>query len=535
MRRAVAFLLLLTSAAIVTASSHRLVSVTQDAAGAWRVLFDDSREGAIAVATYAPTINQTGWNVLNVTTSSLFSDEQQAYAAGFAEGAASYQDIVSAIANAAMLPFPALITYMRQNFEYMMAMVAQNPGDEYWHQVNLTMLQFHGILDGANSQAPDEASQIALFNLWVQAAMGDLIDLVPALNITYRSDWKGMNPAEFNSWLATRTHCSALVKLALDLSDVYFGHATWSSYNFMLRVYKHYRLNFKNAPVKQVSFSSYPGTPVSIDDFYVTDGGLAITETTLNVFNYSIYDGNVLPQSLLYWVRVSVANRMSTTARGWVELFGDYNSGTYNNQWIVLDMKRFVPSKPIPSGTLWISEQMPGMYVTRDVTGILEYGYWPSYNVPTNRTVFAYAGYPEAIATQGPQMLDYELCVRAQIFRRDQANVSDMPAMQYMMQYNNYLNDPISQGNPVYAIASRGDLAPASQGGPQCFGAIDAKLTSWTMYQTGREVLAFSGPTPQEGVFAFSNMPPLTPVCGHQGAPGSFDFLWNLMSPFRDF
>ncbi len=54
-----------------------------------------------------------------------------------------------------------------------------------------------------------------------------------------------------------------------------------------------------------MSFSSYLGHPLSIDDFYVTNAGLAVTETTLNVFNFTIYDGNVVPQTLLHCVRAT--------------------------------------------------------------------------------------------------------------------------------------------------------------------------------------------------------------------------------------
>jgi hypothetical protein len=56
---------------------------------------------------------------------------------------------------------------------------------------------------------------------------------------------------------------------------------------------------------------------VPIDDSYVTNAGLAVTETTLNVFNFTIYDGNLVPQ-----------NSCTVCA----PRFGRYNSGSYNNQ-----------------------------------------------------------------------------------------------------------------------------------------------------------------------------------------------------------
>jgi hypothetical protein len=38
-------------------------------------------------------------------------------------------------------------------------------------------------------------------------------------------------------------------------------------------------------------------------------------------------------------VRVIIANDLASNAKEWVEIFSLYNSGTYNNQWGVIDMK----------------------------------------------------------------------------------------------------------------------------------------------------------------------------------------------------
>ena len=44
----------------------------------------------------------------------------------------------------------------------------------------------------------------------------------------------------------------------------------------------------------------------------------------------------------------------------------------------------------------------------------------------------------------------YEMCSRAQILRRDNENVVDMASMQYLIRYNDYLNDPYSNGSAWY-------------------------------------------------------------------------------------
>ncbi len=40
----------------------------------------------------------------------------------------------------------------------------------------------------------------------------------------------------------------------------------------------------------------------------------------------------------------------------------------------------FVPGQPAPANTVMIAEQLPGIIVSGDVTDILNFGYWPSYN-----------------------------------------------------------------------------------------------------------------------------------------------------------
>ena len=358
-----------------------------------------------------------------------------------------------------------------------------------------------------------------------------MYDLSPALNPPMGEDWRRMSKEEYELWLAKKTRCSALVKLAYDLSDIFFGHATWSTYNTMLRSYKHYTLNYASSVSKEVSFSGYPGLLSSLDDFYVTDQWLTVMETSIAIINTSMYDGNIRTESVLYWVRVMVTNRMASSAPQWAELFSLFNSGTYNNQWMIVDNKLFRPGNPLSPNTFWVVEQLPGVVASNDETSTLQYGYWPSYNLPSNKTLYKAAGYEEAAALKGWEMNDYQRCVRAQIFRRDQSSVVDLRSFQFMMQYNNYQQDSVSQFNPTYAVAARGDIA-APGNFPMCFGAIDAKTTSWKMIheQHGR-VEAYSGPTPQQPPFDFNSTKATMMCTPHDGEPGLWNFSFVPMTP----
>lgn len=54
-------------------------------------------------------------------------------------------------------------------------------------------------------------------------------------------------------------HCSALIKLTDDMSDVFLSHNSWFEYSAMLRIYKTYVWKLSDSAVNTTSFSSYPG------------------------------------------------------------------------------------------------------------------------------------------------------------------------------------------------------------------------------------------------------------------------------------
>jgi hypothetical protein len=61
--------------------------------------------------------------------------------------------------------------------------------------------------------------------------------------------------------------------------------------------------------------------------------------------------------------------------------------------------------------------------------------------------VYEAAGYVE-MAKKQPVMASYQHCCRANIFRRDQGNVTDFEAFKSILRYNDWQNDPYSEGHP---------------------------------------------------------------------------------------
>lgn len=66
----------------------------------------------------------------------------------------------------------------------------------------------------------------------------------------------------------------------------------------------------------------------SLDDFYLLGSGLVLLQTTNSVYNKTLMK-QVVPQSLLAWQRVRVANMMASGGKQWAEVFSKYNSGKW--------------------------------------------------------------------------------------------------------------------------------------------------------------------------------------------------------------
>jgi len=129
-----------------------------------------------------------------------------------------------------------------------------------------------------------------------------------------------------------------LIKMADDFSDIFSGHSTWYVYSAMIRIFKRYDFSFQNPSLgaKKTAFSSYPGMLSSWDDFYMMDSNLEMLQTTISVVDNSILD-LVTPNALLAWQRVRLANHLAKTGKEWYDIVKQHNSGTYNNQYMIID------------------------------------------------------------------------------------------------------------------------------------------------------------------------------------------------------
>lgn len=76
---------------------------------------------------------------------------------------------------------------------------------------------------------------------------------------------------------------------------------------------------------------THTGELFSDDDFYLLSTGLMVLETTNHIYVGDVY-APLQPHCVLSWQRIRLANWMAATGEEWVDVFGRFNSGTYNNQ-----------------------------------------------------------------------------------------------------------------------------------------------------------------------------------------------------------
>lgn len=309
-------------------------------------------------------------------------------------------------------------------------------------------------------------------------------------------------------------------------------------------------------PASRSSFPSYPAALASGDDFYVLSTGLVVQETTIGNSNPDLVTAFVSPLTLMEWTRNVLANRLAATGLDWPGIYGKHNSGSYNNQNMILDYNLFVPGRPLVAGTLLLAEQVPGHLATTDLSDFVQKrGYFGSYNSAFDPYIRTVSGADAAVAKGGP-WFDYWETARAQIFARDQPGIAGVAGMQAVMRSCDYLHDPLSRqqcpggyindtttyhplSTTENCIATRGDLNPAS--GNYClfpFGhrdhvATDAKISSFSTFDvTTLPATVVAGPT----WGAQSGKGELPPFCWsssdynatltHLGHPDCFRFDW---------
>ncbi|XP_071092880.1 putative phospholipase B-like 2 [Haliotis cracherodii] len=529
---------------VVGEAAHRVNvhAVYDETSGRFQVLEGFATEDSLAWAQFINSVNETGWGYLELSAQyeydEKYNDSMLAYAAGLVEGYVT-RDLITmhwenTMAGYCDEPYSAycrrLRDFLESNLNWIRTSIKNNPDDPYWHQVEMFYTQLRGMSDGYNNDPQRPSLDIDPFGLYMLQISDDVGDLEVAL---HKPDVRVDQPR--------RGHCSAIVKVDPEYGDLLVAHNTWTSYKNMLRMLKKYTLQYSMTDARKGvmpkgsvwTFSSYPGYLVSSDDFHVLSSWMVTMETTIPNNNPALYQHTKPEGCVLEPVRVWAANRLAETGQEWVLTFIRYNSGTYNNQWMIVDQK--LVQENLPPGVLTIVEQMPGYVEYADVTDVLTKNtYWASYNIAYFPKIFNMSGQQQFVDKYG-DYFTHDMCRRAQIFRRDHHKVKDRNTLFNLMRYNDFQHDPLSKCNctPGYsadlAIAARADLNDESGTylydalGYAMGGAVDVKIVGtgemqWLLFD------AVSGPTSdQQPPFQWSKVKDAD-TYPHFGQPGIFNF-----------
>ena len=142
-------------------------------------------------------------------------------------------------------------------------------------------------------------------------------------------------------------------------------------------------------------------------------------------------------------------------------------SGTYNNQWMIVDYKLLELDEIPAEGVLTVLEQIPGWVKIEDQTKhLIEKTYWKSYNVAFYPEIFEKIGGLDMVDKYGSDF-SHQNTSRSKIFDRDHVKIKNFDSLMKLMRYNDFENDPLSKletcrpsANAAIAISSRQDLSP---------------------------------------------------------------------------
>ena len=418
---------------------------------------------------------------------------------------------------------PEWTYFMEKNMNYTFESVESYVDSPYWQEINYTLTQFRGLVEGYNYRVSKDGSPkdaMTYLDFWFLEAECELYDVESAID---RKPKKVSGPTNGED-------CTGLIRLLPDFSDIYFAQDTWSDFRDLHGELKEYHFPIPEFKAKRVLFSTRVGKLFSYDDFYIADSGLLVLETTMSIFNMSLYD-LVVPENLLTWLRAVRSMWLTDNGPDWTTEFIKHNSGTLNNQYLILDTKKFRRKKKPSSDLLWMIEQYPGDYERKDLTDFLvKNGYFPSINVPFSDRLYKKAGYPEKVASGGVtgDFFSYYNSSRFKILQRESKRIKNFDQFKKLMTYNNWKRDPYSKSDPAQAIMSRYDLRRPGEpyGAAKAFGGLDSKCCKVSEFNSKLLFHAIASPTKDNNPPWVFGVPPYEDVL-FDDLPQVWNFNWT--------
>lgn len=312
-----------------------------------------------ARACYKDQKTSTGLSFLEIETQSGYKDQHQAFSAGILEGSLTWMSIYAQWQNTIQSFCEKndenrdfcdwLRDVIQVNYKNVQKLARdQHKNEHYHHQVFLYYQQLLGIESG--------------FKKGVKRARRDYeIPFVDFLLLNSRVDVEDLK-IYYNNFVADSDSEKMEVKprvgkmvLKIMMQEneqpkILIGHSADGDYNSMLKTVKTYRFNYHHGPEASrivtntdITFTSYPGSIASSDDFYLAFGkhsrvivaGLSLKHHNSAQLMYGIdLEGTIFSSA-----RVMAATRLSHNGKFWSRMMSrDPDLGA--KQWLVIDEKR---------------------------------------------------------------------------------------------------------------------------------------------------------------------------------------------------
>jgi hypothetical protein len=188
-------------------------------------------------------------------------------------------------------------------------------GSEYQKEIE-------GIARGASARGVKiDADDVLAMNAWIELAYYYVPSLHQAMLVD--SELHRSPPPSCSAFIATGSWTKN--------GEILIGHNNWVDY----LIGRHWNIiiDLQPAAGHRILMDSFPGFIHSGDDFYITDAGLMVTETTITQFKG--FDTEGLPE----FYRIRKATQYSSSIDEWLKVMMDHPNGGYANDWLIGDRK----------------------------------------------------------------------------------------------------------------------------------------------------------------------------------------------------
>jgi hypothetical protein len=484
-------------------------------------------------ATWSETLNTTGWHELTLESRQGLSGASAGLCVGYLEGVLIATPLLQSVnlwkdqeyGSRNVKGFKSLLDFYHEHIIWLNESIDAYQDVLYWRQVNAIYQIFIGILNGYNSVRPNNT--FTFEELFAYNALGDTMEL----------DWWLQDEGYITT--SDKTRCTALIVLSSDRKDIYFAHDTWDDYRNLHSVIIHYNLPCEEFASPRVTLSTQLGLVSSVDDFFITGAGLMIFETSMEVENSTLYELYVKPQTVMNWVRTALGAFTATNVGEWEDAFLKHNSGTYNNEYFIVDTKLLNADTQVSSNLVHSVFQAPGpeRFIEDLTAELYSEGFISSFNVPKNQAAAKYIGWDEAVALGGPNGCHYSECPRYLISKRESPRLANFTNFRNFMRYAGYKRDAYSlyHGQPYhsYCISARGDTDD-DESRRRTSGGLNTKVCRASEAATKMVIYGVNAPSfdePDQNWPLNWGLPPFTrPGINHDGLPDVWNFSWVTVS-----